>query len=98
MKIERPAFISAARTMACAALLAGLLVVSARTEEIKAGDLVITQAWSRATPGRATVAGGYLSIGNKGKAADPLIGRSAGVAGKDPGQPNAKNCSPVAER
>jgi periplasmic copper chaperone A len=82
MKIERLALISTARTMACAALLAGLFMASARTEEIKAGDLVITQAWSRATPGGATIAGGYLTIENKGNVADRLIGGSADVSDK----------------
>ncbi len=82
MKIEKPALISAARTIACAALLTGLLVAPARTDEIKAGDLVITQAWSRATPGGATIAGGYLTIENKGRVADRLIGGSADVSEK----------------
>jgi periplasmic copper chaperone A len=82
MQIERPAYKSSTRMMACAALLAGLFVASARTEEIKAGDLVITQAWSRATPGGATIAGGYLTIENKGAAPDRLIGGSADVSDK----------------
>ncbi len=59
-----------------------LLAASARAEEVKAGDLVITQAWSRATPGGAKVAGGYLTIENKGSAPDRLIGGSGDVAGK----------------
>ena len=58
------------------------LAVSARAEEVKAGDLVITQAWSRATPGGAKVGGGYLTIENKGSTADRLIGGSADVAAK----------------
>ena len=78
MKIERPAFIS----IACAALLSALFAAPARAEEVKAGDLVITQAWSRATPGGAKVAGGYLTIENKGSAPDQLIGGSADVADK----------------
>ena len=45
-------------------LLAVLFAVPARAEEVKAGDLVITQAWSRATPGGAKVGGGYLCAGN----------------------------------
>lgn len=53
-----------------------------RAEEIKAGDLVITQAWSRATPGGAKVAGGYLTIENKGSAADRLIGGAVDVAAR----------------
>jgi copper(I)-binding protein len=59
-----------------------VLAAPARAEEVKAGDLVITQAWSRATPGGARVAGGYLTIQNKGAAADRLIGGSADAAGK----------------
>ena len=58
------------------------LAVPARAEEVKAGDLVITQAWSRATPGGAKVGGGYLTIENKGSAPDRLIGGSAAVADK----------------
>ena len=54
----------------------------ARAEEVKAGDLVITQAWSRATPGGAKVGGGYLTIENKGSTPDRLIGGSADVADK----------------
>ena len=46
-------------------------------QEVKAGDLVITQAWSRATPGGAKIGGGYLTIENKGTAPDRLIGGSA---------------------
>ena len=57
------------------------LAVPARAEEIRAGDLVITQAWSRATPGGAKIGGGYLTIENKGTAPDRLIGGSADVAG-----------------
>ncbi|MCA1497599.1 MULTISPECIES: copper chaperone PCu(A)C [unclassified Bradyrhizobium] len=51
-------------------------------DDVKAGDLVISQAWSRATPGGAKVAGGYLTIENKGRAADRLVSVSADIAGK----------------
>ncbi|MCK1359953.1 copper chaperone PCu(A)C [Bradyrhizobium sp. 199] len=51
-------------------------------DDVKAGDLVISQAWSRATPGGAKVAGGYLTIENKGTAADRLVSVSADIAGK----------------
>ena len=54
----------------------------AQADEVKAGDLVITQAWSRATPGGAKIGGGYLTIENKGSAPDRLIGGSADIAGK----------------
>ena len=48
-------------TLACMlTCVAALLVVAAapaRAQDAKAGDLVITQAWSRATPGGAKIAG-----------------------------------------
>jgi periplasmic copper chaperone A len=53
-----------------------------RAQEVKAGDLVIEQPWSRATPGGAKVAGGYLTIENKGAAPDRLIAGSTDVAAK----------------
>ena len=48
-----------------------LFAAPARAEEVKAGDLVITQAWSRATPSGAKIAGGYLTIENKGTTRGP---------------------------
>jgi copper(I)-binding protein len=71
-----------ARTVAYVVCLAGLLAAPVRAEEVKAGDLVITQAWSRATPNGAKIGSGYLTIENKGTVADRLIGVSADVAGK----------------
>jgi periplasmic copper chaperone A len=65
-----------------AALIAGVFATSVRAEDVKAGDLVITQAWTRATPGGARTGGGYLTIENKGSAPDRLIGASADGAGK----------------
>ena len=53
----------------------------ARSEDVKAGDLVITQAWSRATPNGSKIGGGYLTIENKGSAPDRLLGGSADIAG-----------------
>jgi hypothetical protein len=62
--------------------LSALALTPACAEEVKAGDLVISQAWSRATPGGAKVAGGYLTIANKGAAPDQLLSASADAAGK----------------
>jgi periplasmic copper chaperone A len=73
---------SIARVFLCSVVLATLLTLSARAEEVKAGDLVITQAWARATPGGAKVGGAFLTIENKGAAADRLVGASADIAGK----------------
>ena len=64
------------------ATLLTLLSATALAQEFKAGDLVITQAWSRATPGGAKIAGGFLTIENKGAAPDRLTGVSGNVAGK----------------
>src|ERR1043166_6303056 len=68
--------------LACTAFLATLLAAPVRAEEVKAGDLVITQAWSRATPSGAKVAGGYLTIENKGTSADRLVSGSGDIAGR----------------
>ena len=55
-----------ARTLAYTALLASSCSPRLRAaEEVKAGDLVITQGWSRATPGGAKIGGGYLTIENR---------------------------------
>ena len=82
MQIKKPASISFTRAIAVVAMLWGFLAAPAQAEEVRAGDLVITQAWSRATPGGATIGGGYLTIENKGSVADRLLGGSAEVAGK----------------
>ena len=72
----RREMLTTVRLFACATLLGCLLAVPARAEEVRAGDLVVTQAWSRATPGGAKVAGGYLTIEHHGSAAARLIGGS----------------------
>jgi hypothetical protein len=82
MQIGNLTFTSIAPVIACAIMLGCLPSPSARAEEVKAGDLVITQAWSRATPGGAKIGGGYLTIENKGSAPDRLVGGSADIAEK----------------
>src|SRR6202049_3151580 len=82
MQIKRPALISFTRAIARVTVLGYFLAAPACAQEVKAGDLVITQAWSRATPGGAKVGGGYLTIENKGSTPDRLIGGSADVADK----------------
>jgi copper(I)-binding protein len=42
--------------------------------------MVVTQAWSRATPSGSKVAGGYLMIQNKGQVADKLLSASTDAA------------------
>jgi len=54
----------------------------ARSQEVKAGDLLISQPWSRAAPRGAETASSYLTIENKGASADRLVGATADVAEK----------------
>lgn len=54
----------------------------ASAQEFKAGSLVISQPWSRATAGGAKVGAGYMTITNTGSEADQLIGGSLPQAGK----------------
>jgi periplasmic copper chaperone A len=68
-------------SIVCAALVAYVTTAPARADDVKAGDLVISQAWTRATPNGAKIGGGYLTIENKGSAPDRLIGGSSDVAG-----------------
>jgi periplasmic copper chaperone A len=69
-------------SIASAGFLALLALAPARADEVKAGDLVISQGWARATPNGAKIGGGYLTIENKGSAPDRLLGGSADFAGK----------------
>ena len=73
---------SLSRTLALVALAAALFTSATQAEEVKAGDLVISQAWSRATPNGAKIAGGYLTIENKGSAPDRLVGGSGDIAAR----------------
>jgi len=71
----------------CKNLIIALLFATASlgpivAQEFKAGDLTIDHPWSRATPGGAKVAAGYMTIVNKGTAPDRLIGGSTSVAGR----------------
>jgi hypothetical protein len=73
---------SIVQTLASALFVATLCIAPARAQEVKAGDLVITQAWTRATPKGAKIGGGYLTIENKGSTPDRLIGGSTDAAAK----------------
>ena len=67
---------------ACGVVSLALLAPAVHAGEVSAGNLVITQAWSRATPGGAKIAGGFVTIENKGAAPDRLISGAGDVAGK----------------
>src|SRR5438309_12010747 len=80
--MKKPASVSMTTAIAAVAVLWCSLAAPVPAQEVKAGDLVITQAWTRATPGGARIGGGFLTIENKGSAPDKLIGASADDAGK----------------
>lgn len=72
------------RALALALVLASPLSTPATAQHgghgapssVKAGSLVIERPWSRATPGGARVAGGYLRVTNNGTTPDRLVGGS----------------------
>jgi copper(I)-binding protein len=73
------------RAVPGAGLLSLLFILVAATvhaTEYRAGDLVVTNAWSRATPKGATIGVGYLELANQGKAPDRLLGASSPSAAK----------------
>jgi copper(I)-binding protein len=53
----------------------------ARAQDFTAGAITIEAPWLRATPVGAKVAGGYMTLHNRGPEADRLIGGSSPVAG-----------------
>jgi copper(I)-binding protein len=46
----------------------------------KLGDLTVTSPWTRATPGGAKIAGGYLKITNNGASVDRFVGARSDTA------------------
>jgi periplasmic copper chaperone A len=68
--------------LACGIVSWALLAPAVHADEVTIGNLVITQAWSRATPGGAQVAGGYLTIENKGSLPDRLLSGSTDAASR----------------
>lgn len=70
------------KSILTALALLGLSAAPLLAAEYKAGPLEISQPWSRATPKGAKVAGGYLTITNKGAAPDRLVGGTSPAAGR----------------
>lgn len=69
-------------TIAALAALALIAAGPARAQEVKAGAIVVSAPFARATPPGAQVAGGYLTIVNTGSVPDRFIGLSADISGK----------------
>lgn len=55
---------------------------AAVAHEFKAGAIEIERPWSRATPGGASVAAGYLTLKNTGDAPDRLVSATSDIAGR----------------
>ena len=55
---------------------------AAASDTFKVGDITVAAPWTRATPGGAKVAGGYLKVTNNGAAADKLVGATTDIAGR----------------
>jgi copper(I)-binding protein len=80
----------AAIALACATILpvaafaqhAGHGTPAAAAQSVKLGALTITAPWTRATPGGAKVAGGFMTITNAGSMPDRLIGGTFPMAGR----------------
>ncbi|CAH1655486.1 hypothetical protein CHELA40_11107 [Chelatococcus asaccharovorans] len=67
------------------ALAIGMIFASAQTvfaHDMTVGPITVSQPWSRATPGGAKVAGGYLVIRNTGDQPDRLIAATSGISGR----------------
>jgi copper(I)-binding protein len=62
-------------------LASALFATAAQAQDAKAGDLAISLAWCRAMPAQSD-ANCYLTIENKGAAADRLTGISVDIADK----------------
>lgn len=60
--------------------MAGFVPLAVRADDVTAGGLKISAAWSRATPKGASVGGGYMKITNNGSEPDRLIGGSTDMA------------------
>lgn len=69
-----------------ASVLASTLLVAALTgaaaHDYKAGAIEIVHPWARATPGGASVGGGYVELKNTGATPDRLVAVTAPFAGR----------------
>lgn len=62
------------------ALPSSAFTSTASAETFSIGDILVETPWTRATPGGARVAGGYLRIVNNGAEPDRLIGGTSEIA------------------
>jgi periplasmic copper chaperone A len=70
------------RPIAYAVAFASMLSIApGLAHEFKTGSITVEHPWSRATPGGAKVAAGYLTIKNDGTEPDRLVSATAEIAG-----------------
>ena len=70
------------RLTACIVAIATILSIGRGfAHEFKKGSITVEHPWSRATPGGAQVATGYLTIENDGAETDWLVSATAEIAG-----------------
>lgn len=65
---------------ALAAAALALVATPSAAQTFTAGDIVVEAPWTRATPGGARVAGGYMRITNNGAEPDRLLGGSTNLS------------------
>ncbi|MFG5118570.1 copper chaperone PCu(A)C [Methylorubrum sp. POS3] len=71
-----------ARSITLGLALTGLSAGPLSAHDYAAGPLKVGHPWSRATPGGAKVAAGYLTVTNTGNSPDRLTGASVTAAGR----------------
>jgi copper(I)-binding protein len=70
------------RSCAVLAVLCFIAQTQVMAADYRAGDMLVAQPWSRATPPVATVGAVYFSLTNVGRTADRLMAISTPIAGK----------------
>src|SRR3954454_12013664 len=80
-RLQQPRMIMPVFIRLAAIVTAVLLttVTAPVAHEIKKGDILLTDLWSRATPSGARVAAGFFTVANTGPQADRLVGISTPV-------------------
>jgi len=66
----------------CLAVSLAAFPITASAEDFTAGSIQIGNPWTRATPKGSMVAGGYMTLSNKGAAPDRLVGGTSAIAGR----------------
>src|SRR5262245_54272411 len=83
MRINRVAGLPFGALLAVVAVIALVsLSRSGSAAEFKAGDITVETPWSRATPGSAKVAAGYMIIKNGADTPDRFISATAEIGGQ----------------